>query len=96
LLYAVRRRRNSYNTICSADDDRQQQYLLFLPVLGNSDDAAVVLVAPEVVLHARVHDVTHGDVHIVGAQVLQEIHHLHNTSFLNYQKAAATVRTATQ
>ncbi len=70
--------------------------LVLLPVFGNSDDAAVVLVAPEVVLHARVHDVTHGDVHVVGAQVLQEIHHLHNTSFHNYQQAAATVSTATQ
>jgi hypothetical protein len=50
--------------------------LFLLPVLGDPDDAAVVLVSPEVVLHAGVDDVAHGDLNVVGAEVLQEVHHL--------------------
>ena len=56
--------------------DKRVLHLLVLPVLCYPDHAAVVLVSPEVVLHPGVDDVAHGDIHVVRAEVLQEIHHL--------------------
>lgn len=55
---------------------RQGRYLSLLLVLSDPREAAVILVASSGVLHARVDDAAHRDVHVVGAQVLQQVDHL--------------------
>ena len=48
----------------------------FLPVIGKSYDAAVILKATMMILHASMHHGTYGLINVVRTQVLQEIHHL--------------------
>lgn len=45
-------------------------------VVGDTRKAAVVLVAAALVLHARVDDAAHRYVHVVGTQVLEQVHYL--------------------
>lgn len=45
-------------------------------VVGDTRKAAVVLVAAALVLHARVDDAAHRHVHVVGTQVLEQVHYL--------------------
>lgn len=48
-------------------------YSLFL---RETCQRAIVLVAPIMILHARVYDGTHGHINIIGAEILQQLHDL--------------------
>ena len=47
-----------------------------LPVLIHPDDGAVIFVATLVVLHAGMYDGAHRLVYVIGAYILQKVHHL--------------------
>ena len=54
----------------------REAFNIVLPVLLQSGDSAVILVASPLVLHPSVHDRVHRDIHVVAAHHLQELLHL--------------------
>ena len=66
-MIEIKHVKSSANSICPK---------ISVPVVSPAYEQTVVLIAPQLVEHARVHHPPHRNVHVVRAQPLQEPHHL--------------------